>query len=130
MAARPRKFNLNIPNLYCKLDKRTNKVYWQYRHPLSGKFIGFGAIEENARDAAIEANRLLSEQQSRQAAMLVDIAISSTQKVQPSITLFNWVEKYLEIQTERISDGTLKPTTLKTRKSCALTLSKGCRTFA
>lgn len=124
MAARPRKFNLNIPNLYCKLDKRTNKVYWQYRHPLTGRFIGFGTNEENARDAAKEANRLLSEQQSHQAAMLVDIAIANTQKIQPSITLFKWVEKYLEIQAERISDGTLKPTTLKTRKSCALTLSK------
>ncbi|CAI1579907.1 Bacteriophage lambda integrase, N-terminal domain [Serratia proteamaculans] len=124
MAARPRKFNLNVPNLYCKLDKRTNKVYWQYRHPITGKFIGFGTNEEHARDAATEANRLLSEQQSRQATLLVDIAISTTQKVQPSITLFKWVERYLEIQAERISDGTLKPTTLKTRKSCALTLAK------
>ncbi|HEE3824328.1 TPA: phage integrase Arm DNA-binding domain-containing protein, partial [Klebsiella pneumoniae] len=29
MAARPRTHKITIPNLYCKLDKRTGKVYWQ-----------------------------------------------------------------------------------------------------
>ncbi|HIA0041476.1 TPA: phage integrase Arm DNA-binding domain-containing protein, partial [Escherichia coli] len=27
MAARPRSHKISIPNLYCKLDKRTGKVY-------------------------------------------------------------------------------------------------------
>ncbi|EPV3168349.1 phage integrase Arm DNA-binding domain-containing protein, partial [Escherichia coli] len=29
MAASPRSHKISIPNLYCKLDKRTGKVYWQ-----------------------------------------------------------------------------------------------------
>ncbi|EBG6549069.1 phage integrase Arm DNA-binding domain-containing protein, partial [Salmonella enterica subsp. enterica serovar Anatum] len=27
MAARPRSHKISIPNLYCKLDKRTGKIY-------------------------------------------------------------------------------------------------------
>ncbi|WP_366543651.1 phage integrase Arm DNA-binding domain-containing protein, partial [Salmonella enterica] len=38
MAARPRSHKISIPNLYCKLDKRTGKIYWQYKHPVSGRF--------------------------------------------------------------------------------------------
>ncbi|MBP1034196.1 phage integrase Arm DNA-binding domain-containing protein [Serratia fonticola] len=117
--ARPRKYNVDTPNLYCKMDKRTKKVYWQYRHPLTGNFIGFGLVEEHAVAAAVELNRLLSEQQSRQASMLVDIAISSVKKEKPSTTVFQFVERYLAIQKERLADGTLKPSTLKSRKSCA-----------
>jgi hypothetical protein len=49
MAARPRKHNVKIPNLYCKLDKRTSKIYWQYRHPVTGTFVGFGTDEEAAK---------------------------------------------------------------------------------
>lgn len=122
--ARPRKYNVDVPNLYCKIDKRTNKVYWQYRHPLTGNFIGFGVVEDHAVTAATELNRILSEQQSRQASMLVDIAISSVKKEKPSITLYQWVERYLTIQQERIEDKTIKPATLKSRKSCANILAK------
>ncbi|HHQ6628487.1 TPA: phage integrase Arm DNA-binding domain-containing protein, partial [Serratia fonticola] len=99
--ARPRKYNVDTPNLYCKMDKRTNRVYWQYRHPLTGNFIGFGLNQEHAVAAAVELNRVLSEQQSRQASMLVDIAISSVKKEKPSTTVFQWVERYLAIQNER-----------------------------
>ncbi len=63
MAARPRKHNINVPNLYSKLDKRTQKVYWQYRHPLTGQFIGFGTDADAAKLAATELNRLLAQQE-------------------------------------------------------------------
>lgn len=48
MAARPRDHKVNIPNLYCKLDKRNSKTYWQYRPPLTGQFIGFGTDQDAA----------------------------------------------------------------------------------
>ncbi len=56
MAARPRSHKISIPNLYCKLDKRTGKVYWQYKHPLSGRFHSLGTDENEAKQVATEAN--------------------------------------------------------------------------
>ncbi|MCN8575706.1 phage integrase Arm DNA-binding domain-containing protein, partial [Escherichia coli] len=52
MAARPRSHKISIPNLYCKLDKRTGKVYWQYKHPLSGRFHSLGTDENEAKQVA------------------------------------------------------------------------------
>lgn len=52
-----RKHNINIPNLYCKLDKRTSRVYWQYRDPITGKFFSLGTDAEQAKRAADLANR-------------------------------------------------------------------------
>ena len=80
MAARPRKYKIDIPNLYCKLDKRTSRVYWQYRHPISGVFIGFGTDEDAAKAAATEMNRLVSEQETQQSYALIDLAIKAKSK--------------------------------------------------
>lgn len=52
-----RKHNIDIPNLYCKLDKRTSRVYWQYRDPITGKFFSLGTDAEQAKRAADLANR-------------------------------------------------------------------------
>ncbi|EIC83348.1 phage integrase Arm DNA-binding domain-containing protein [Serratia sp. M24T3] len=124
MAARPRTHKVNIPNLYCKLDRRTSKVYWQYRHPITGKFIGFGTDGDTAREAAIAANSMLTEQQSKQINFMVDMTIKNTTTKDAGIRIVDWVNKYLEIQEERVLHGEIKKTTFKTRKSCALVLSK------
>lgn len=113
MAARPRKYNLDIPNLYCKLDKRTNKVYWQYKHPGHGKFIGFGTDENNARAAAIEANRIIAEQTLSQTNVLIDLAIKDVTKAEPSIRLKAWIEKYEKIQKRRVEMKQIKPITFE-----------------
>lgn len=42
MAARPRKNNVNIPNLYPLFSRKANKVYWRYRHPITGKYHALG----------------------------------------------------------------------------------------
>ncbi|MGY6331009.1 phage integrase Arm DNA-binding domain-containing protein, partial [Escherichia coli] len=60
MAARPRSHKISIPNLYCKLDKRTGKVYWQYKHPLSGRFHSLGTDENEAKQVATEANTIMN----------------------------------------------------------------------
>lgn len=66
MAARPRTHKITIPNLYCKLDKRTGKVYWQYKHPISGRFHSLGTDEAEAKQVASEANTIIAEQRTRQ----------------------------------------------------------------
>jgi hypothetical protein len=62
------------------LDKRTSKIYWQYRHPVTGTFVGFGTDEEAAKAAATELNRITSEQETRQSFALIDMAIKKTDK--------------------------------------------------
>lgn len=123
MAARPRKHNVNIPNLYCKLDKRTSRVYWQYRHPLSGTFVGFGTDEEAAKIAASEMNRLIAEQETQQSYALIDMAIKAKTKHQPGMRVKDWVKKYNEIQLERMENMEIKKPTVDSRRLCSKVLA-------
>lgn len=124
MAARPRTHKINIPNLYCKFDRRTSKVYWQYRHPITGKFIGFGTDGDTAREAAIAANTMITEQQSKQINFLVDMTVKKTTNKEAGIRVSDWVGKYISLLEERLIEGEIKKATFKTRKSCAQVLSK------
>lgn len=124
MAARPRKHNISIPNLYCKLDKRNSKIYWQYRHPVTGVFVGFGTNEDVAKTAAEEMNRIVADQESSQSYLLVDMAIKAQAKHDPGIRVKDWVSRYMLIQNERLNDGEIKKSTIKSRKSCSNTLSE------
>jgi len=124
MAARPRKHNVSIPNLYCKLDKRTSRVYWQYRHPVTGIFVGFGTNEDAAKAAASEMNRIISEQETQQSYALIDMAIKANTKKENGIRVSSWIKKYLEIQSEHVENNELSKRTLINRKSCALVLEK------
>ncbi len=45
MAARPRKNNVKIPNLYPLYSRKVNKIYWRYKHPITGKFHSLGTKE-------------------------------------------------------------------------------------
>ncbi|HFF9684727.1 phage integrase Arm DNA-binding domain-containing protein [Enterobacter cloacae] len=123
MAARPRKHNVKIPNLYCKLDKRTSKIYWQYRHPVTGMFIGFGTDEEAAKAAATELNRITSEQETRQSFALIDMAMKSSEKKEQGIRVADWIKRYVDIQMERMRDGEIKKPTVKSRRICAQVLA-------
>lgn len=123
MAARPRKHNVNIPNLYCKLDKRTSKVYWQYRHPATGVFIGFGTDEDAARAAASEMNRIVAEQETQQSYALVDMAIKNATKKETGIRVSQWIKKYIEIQFERMREGEIKKPTVDSRRLCSKILA-------
>ncbi len=49
MAARPRKNNVDILNLYPLFSRKANKVYWRYRHPVTGKYHALGDNEQGAR---------------------------------------------------------------------------------
>ena len=118
MAARPRNHRVDIPNLYCKLDKRNSKTYWQYRHPLTGQFIGFGTDQEAAKLAATELNRLLAQQEAAQSFALIDMVSHKKINSKKSIRMRVWIERYLQIQEERLSNKEIKINTLKSRRTC------------
>ncbi|WP_265694141.1 phage integrase Arm DNA-binding domain-containing protein [Providencia rustigianii] len=107
MAARPRAHKITIPNLYCKLDKRNGKVYWQYKHPLTGKFHSLGTDAEEAELVASQANNIIAEQQTKQILSIND-RLSNIKNKKIGISVTNWIDKYLEIQQERMDLGELK----------------------
>lgn len=112
MAARPRSHKITIPNLYRKLDKRNGKVYWQYKHPITGKFHSLGCDEDEAKQVASEANVIIAEQRTRQILSIND-KIAQLKGSRESITVSEWLDKYITIQEERIKNEELRPNTYK-----------------
>ncbi|RHW55029.1 integrase, partial [Cronobacter sakazakii] len=110
MAARPRKNNVNVPNLYPLYSRKVNKVYWRYKHPITGKFHSLGTNEAEAVTIALEANSRLAEQRTRQILALSDRIASSKGK---AITTMTWLDRYWKIQEERLGSGDIKPNTYK-----------------
>ncbi|MBP4110994.1 phage integrase Arm DNA-binding domain-containing protein [Klebsiella pneumoniae] len=110
MAARPRKNNISIPNLYPLFSRKVNKVYWRYKHPITGKFHSLGTDEAEAMAIAIEANKRLAEQQTRQIMAITDRISTSSGK---SISTNTWLERYWKIQQERLKSGDIKENTIK-----------------
>ncbi|EPY4480799.1 integrase [Klebsiella pneumoniae] len=110
MAARPRKNNISIPNLYPLYSRKVNKVYWRYKHPITGKFHSLGTDEAEATTIAIEANKRLVEQQTRQIMAITDRISTSSGK---SISTNTWLERYWKIQQERLKSGDIKENTIK-----------------
>lgn len=110
MAARPRKNNVSIPNLYPLYSRKVNKVYWRYKHPMTGKFHSLGTDEAEARAIATEANARLAEQRSRQVLAISDRIATSKGK---AITTVTWLERYWKIQEERFASGDIRENTYK-----------------
>ncbi|EPL7510289.1 site-specific integrase [Klebsiella aerogenes] len=110
MAARPRKNSVNIPNLYPLFSRKTKKVYWRYKHPVTGKFHSLGTDEIEATAIAIEANKRLAEQNTRQILALSDKIATSKGK---GITAITWLDRYWKIQEERLATGDIKTNTYK-----------------
>lgn len=108
MAARPRSHKISIPNLYCKLDKRTGKVYWQYKHPLSGRFHSLGTDENEAKQVATEANTIIAEQRTRQI-LSVNERLERMKGRRTDITVTEWLDKYISIQEDRLQHNELRP---------------------
>ncbi|WP_312976424.1 site-specific integrase [Atlantibacter hermannii] len=110
MAARPRKNNVSIPNLYPLYSRKVNKVYWRYKHPVTGKFHALGTDETEAVAIATEANARLAEQRTRQILAISDRIASSKGK---AITVSTWLDRYWKIQEERLASGDIKLNTFK-----------------
>ncbi|MHA0915322.1 phage integrase Arm DNA-binding domain-containing protein [Kosakonia cowanii] len=110
MAARPRKNNVSVPNLYPLYSRKVNKVYWRYKHPITGKFHALGTDEAEAIAIATEANTRLAEQRSRQLIAISDKIATSKGK---AITAHTWLDRYWKIQSERLESGDIKLNTYK-----------------
>lgn len=110
MAARPRKNNVSVPNLYPLYSRKVNKVYWRYKHPVTGKFHSLGANEAEAIAIATEANTRLAEQRTRQILAISDRIATSKGK---SITTSTWLDRYQAIQDDRLKSGDIKLNTYK-----------------
>lgn len=127
MAARPRSHNITIENLYQKLDKRSGKVYFQYRDPRNGKFHGLGSDKARAMAVAKELNQRISEQLVEQYQHILDANPAKVSK--KGISTKKWCEKYLEIQEERLRDGEIAITTYKTRRTAVNVMATRCKSI-
>lgn len=110
MAARPRKNNVSVPNLYPLYSRKVNKVYWRYKHPVTGKFHALGTNEAEAIAIATEANTRLAEQRTRQILAISDRTATSKGK---AITTSTWLDRYQAIQDDRLKSGDIRLNTYK-----------------
>ena len=110
MAARPRKNNVSVPNLYPLYSRKVNKVYWRYKHPVTGKFHALGTNEDEAIAIATEANTRLAEQRTRQILAISDRIATSKGK---AITTSTWLDRYQAIQDDRLKSGDIRLNTYK-----------------
>ncbi|EEW8149626.1 tyrosine-type recombinase/integrase [Escherichia coli] len=110
MAARPRKNNVSVPNLYPLYSRKVNKIYWRYKHPVTGKFHSLGTNEAEAIAIATEANSRLAEQRTRQILAISDRIATSKGK---AITTSTWLDRYQAIQDDRLESGDIKLNTYK-----------------
>ncbi|MGQ6548267.1 phage integrase Arm DNA-binding domain-containing protein [Serratia fonticola] len=112
--ARPRKYNVTIPGLSCYSDARTKKVYWRYKHPVTGKFHGLGTDEEAAIAIATEASSRLAEQKMSQLLMARD---KISRSLGEGISVSGWLDRYWKIQEERLHLGEIKASTVNQKKN-------------
>ncbi|MGR5323667.1 phage integrase Arm DNA-binding domain-containing protein [Vibrio sp. DNB22_17_1] len=127
MKGRPRTHRLNVANLYCKLDKRSGTVYYQYRDQRTGRFRGLGNDKSRAIAVAKELNELILKQLVDQYSHLLD---SNPVRVEhKGISTKAWCERYLEIQFERLEDEEITIHTVKTRKTAVKVLIERCQTI-
>lgn len=110
MAARPRKNNVSVPNLYPLYSRKVNKVYWRYKHPVTGKFHALGTNEAEAIAIATEANTRLAEQRTRQILAISGRIATSKGK---AITTSTWLDRYQAIQDDRLKSGDIRLNTYK-----------------
>jgi integrase len=110
MATRPRKNNVSVPNLYPLYSRKVNKVYWRYKHPVTGKFHALGTNEAEAIAIATEANTRLAEQRTRQILAISDRIATSKGK---AITTSTWLDRYQAIQDDRLKSGDIRLNTYK-----------------
>ena len=110
MAARPRKNNVSVPNLYPLYSRKVNKVYWRYKHPVTEKFHALGTNEAEAIAIATEANTRLAEQRTRQILAISDRIATSKGK---AITTSTWLDRYQAIQDDRLKSGDIRLNTYK-----------------
>lgn len=109
---RPRKHNVSVPGLSFYLDPRTNKVYWRYCNPITGKFHGLGTDPVKAAQIAITANERFAEQR------INEMILNSKEVhgIETGRLVSDWLEEYDALQQERLQRGELKKSTVELRQ--------------
>jgi hypothetical protein len=118
--------NRGLPvNLYAKKHKATGAIYYQYCDQRTGKFIGFGTDRTSAIQDAIVLNAtILAEQASNRVNRVLDLSNAPSSPTSRALTLAHFIEKYLDIQQDRLEDGEIRPNTHRTRKCAARGIAK------
>lgn len=111
MSPRPRKNSISIPGLYARFDRRTDKTYYQYKNPVTGKFHGLGTDKAKAEKTALIANQRLAAAEAEFFLNKIDASPSATKR--RGISLSAWVERYIKIQDLRLKNGDIAITTHK-----------------
>lgn len=121
--ARPRKYKVGIAGLSCYTDLRTKKVYWRYKHPVTGTFHGLGTNESAAKEIATEANKRLTENQMANLFRAREAIARSSGK---AITTQAWVESYSDILIKKVEAGEIKAATASGRDPALNALISQC----
>ncbi|GAM63633.1 integrase [Vibrio ishigakensis] len=114
MAARPRTHRIDIPNLYAKLDKRNGKVYYQYKHPLTGTFIGLGTDKQKASSAAIIANQALAKEEVNHINRILDSKSNIIKE--KGVLVSDFCAKYEKMLDDRLASNDLAPNTHRVKR--------------
>lgn len=115
MSPRPRKNSTDVAGLYEKFDRRTGRVYYQYKNPVTGKFHGLGTDKGKAEKIASTANQRIAAAEAEYFMRKIDESPSATKR--RGIRLKAWVDRYLKIQDTRLKNGDIAATTHKEKNS-------------
>ncbi len=117
MSPRPRKNSTDVAGLYEKFDRRTGRVYYQYKNPVTGKFHGLGTDKGKAEKIASTANQRIAAAEAEYFMRKIDESPSATKR--RGIRLKAWVDRYLKIQDTRLKNGDIAATTHKEKARMA-----------
>ena len=91
MSPRPRKNSTDVAGLYEKFDRRTGRVYYQYKNPVTGKFHGLGTDKGKAEKIASTANQRIAAAEAEYFMRKIDESPSATKR--RGIRLKAWVDR-------------------------------------
>jgi integrase len=117
MSPRPRKNSISIPGLYARFDRRTDKTYYQYKNPVTGKFHGLGTDKIKAEKIATAANQRIAVAEAEYYFKKIDEKPAANKA--RGISLRGWVERYLKVQQVRKENGEISATRVKEKARMA-----------
>ena len=122
MSPRPRKNSISIPGLYARFDRRTDKTYYQYKNPVTGKFHGLGTDKAKAEKIAATANQRIAAAETDYFLKQIDEKPAANKT--RGISLKGWVGRYEKVQRTRVSNGELSEGRFKEKMRMANLLAE------
>ncbi len=87
------KFQFRIYTASC--DKRTGKIYWQYKHPVSGRFHSLGMISGSKRGLREAEHDHCEHERTGQVLKLTTPSCCQNER-RTDITVTGWIDKYID----------------------------------